>query len=133
MTLNYALAVKMLDYNTNTDIISEGGLVRAMDIYLPSLHSFTFWLLFQTLPDFEEQYMEKLNSPINDELSLDKHLSSSRIFPYSQHCHEAVITLAHALNRTSEGIKKNDINLAPSLECFVFMRVYRSEGQPNFK
>lgn len=41
-TLNYALTVKMLDYNTNTDIISEGGLVRAVDIYLPSFHSFTF-------------------------------------------------------------------------------------------
>lgn len=32
MTLNYALTVKMLDYNTNADIVSEGGLVRAVDI-----------------------------------------------------------------------------------------------------
>lgn len=38
MTLNYALTVKMLDYNTNTDIVSEGGLVRAVDIVTkPSL------------------------------------------------------------------------------------------------
>lgn len=54
MTLNYALTVKMLDYNTNADIVSEGGLVRAVDIiyyqafiishFLTAISDFTwFW------------------------------------------------------------------------------------------
>lgn len=122
MTLNYALTVKMLDYNTNTSLIAEGRLVRTVDIkfYYQDFILSNFGLLFQTLLDFQEQYMEKLSSPINDDLSLDKHLSSSSVFPYSQHCHEAVITLAHALNRTSKGMNCDLVPYTITTEMFAF-------------
>ena len=68
------------------------------------------YLMFQTLTEFEEEYREKISDPVNDALNLDRHLSgSTSLFPYSQQCHEATLTLAYALHQTSEGQLKPHI------------------------
>ena len=60
--------------------------------------------MLQTITAFEEEYEEKITSPVNNALNLDGKLShSTSVFPYSQQCHEATITLAYALHHTSEG------------------------------
>ena len=59
----------------------------------------------QTLVDFEEQYREKLSDPINNDLNLDSLVGSNdRVFPYSQQCHEATLTLAKALQLVLKGL-----------------------------
>ena len=60
---------------------------------------------FQTLTDFEEQYLEKIHSPINADIELGE-LANGNVFAYSQHCHEATLALASALHKTSTGQEK---------------------------
>ena len=58
----------------------------------------------QTFTEFQEQYWEKLNSPVNRDIKLDE-LVNGNFFPYAQHCHEATLALAFALSNTQRGIK----------------------------
>jgi len=66
----------------------------------------------QTGSTFEEQYWEKIDSPINADLNLSE-ITMNNYFPYSQHCHEATLALGLALHNTSQGmVQVYDRNLS---------------------
>ena len=102
-TLDYTLAVDLDTFNNNASFVTEGELVRLTNkvtgriVYIFSFHS-------QTFTEFQEQYWEKLNSPLNRDIKLDE-LVNGNFFPYAQHCHEATLALAFALSNTQRGIK----------------------------
>ena len=64
----------------------------------------TFAPALQTAAQYEDLYWAKVGSPANQEIDLASIVKPSRnIFAYSQHCHEATLTLAMALHNTSRG------------------------------
>lgn len=61
----------------------------------------SMFLASQTGAEFTEQYQQVLESEANEDINLTRYVTSP--FVYAQHCHEAVLALAYALNLTIAG------------------------------
>ena len=69
----------------------------------------TYSLSLQTASEFEVQYWRHINSSLNAGLPVDlTSLVQDAPFVYAQHCHEATLAFALALNKTISGYKRHN-------------------------
>ena len=102
-TLDYTLATRSPEFYTDASLVTEGGLVSVVEkVYINNISN--IFLSLQTASEFEAQYWKHISSSLNAGLPVNlTSLVQDTPFFYAQHCHEATLAFALALNKTISG------------------------------